>query len=383
MQGIHDHLGMSAWPFAVVPRPEHCTFIAGRPNVRKDIDSLVETLARRDTSSIQVLWSWYGAGKTHSLYYLKSLAEKTSAPIQLFPVYSEFPKGARGFVDLYRAFMAQFDVNVLTNAFLAFQTSAHADEYYERLRNSEPDFATSLRLLAMGDSMQRFVAQRWLRAERLTAVELRPAGLLQRLATTEQVTRILALVVKLLTDAAVAQQRSGARLVWLIDEFQRAHKAGSAVLADTNAGLHSLFNAAPIGFTPIISFSGSPASHSLPDWFSPELRDRIGLTKVLVLPPLQPSEAQQFVRDVLSHHRLQDGVKRDELFPFTSDACTSVIDYVRSHGELRPRALMKAFNAVLEAADRLIEKGDQTLIDAAFVGAALKDYIDVAPLEDE
>src|SRR5439155_5803535 len=164
--------------------------------------------------------------------------------------------------------------------------------------------------------------------------DLRAVGISQRIGNTEQATRVMAMTIRLLSDAAVAQKYHAGRLIWLIDEFQRAHAGGPSTLRDTNAGLHSLFNAAPTGFSPILSFSGSPDSRNLPDWFSPELRDRIGTTKVLVLPPLQPTEATEFVKDILEHYRLHDGTQRPELFPFTAETCKTIISRVASIGEL-------------------------------------------------
>jgi hypothetical protein len=381
---LYAHLGLREWPFSVVPRPEHCTFIAGRPKLRAEINDLVAALARRDTSSIHVLWSWYGAGKTHSLYYLRNEAlNRANRPIQLIPVYTEFPKGARGFIDLYRAFMACFDHSLLLDAFLEFQTTAQGDRFYEKLQLQEPDFATALRLLAMGEAPKQQVAQRWLRGEVVLASDLRAVGITQRIGNAQQATRVLCLTMKLLSDAAAVQNYYGSRVVWLVDEFRRAAKAGPATLADTNAGMHSLFNAASTGFSPVISFSGSPKSQSLPDWFSPELRDRIGTTRVMVLPPLQPSEAIQFVRDVIEHYRLQDRNRRSDFFPFNSDSCKTILDHVQSKGELRPRAIMHAFNGVLEAADPQIEKGKMSVIEPGFAKKVLAEYINVATQPEE
>ena len=190
---LYEHLGVWDWPFSIVPRPEHCTFIAGRPNLRQEIDSLVDSLARRDTSSIHVLWSWYGAGKTHTLYYLSNHAlSRMNSPVRLIPVYTEFPKGARGFVDLYRAFMASFDTNLLLEAFLEFTTTSEGDRFYDKLRVQEPDFATALRLLAMGDGLKHMIALRWLRGDMLGVSDLRPVGITQRIGNAQQATRILA-----------------------------------------------------------------------------------------------------------------------------------------------------------------------------------------------
>src|SRR6266851_4373781 len=97
-----DHLGLVTWPFSIVPRQQYCDFLAGRPQLREDISALLRGLSRRDTASMHVLWSWLGAGKTHSLYYLinQSKSINTTEHVQLCPIYTEFPKRARGFFDL-------------------------------------------------------------------------------------------------------------------------------------------------------------------------------------------------------------------------------------------------------------------------------------------
>ena len=118
MDGFFRHLGLTAWPFSVVPRPEHCTFIAGRPALRDDIAALLRNLSRKDTSSIHMLWSWFGAGKTHSLFYLANEARRLAAaspPVTLTAVYTEFPKGLRSFMELYKSFASSLDPEFVTD----------------------------------------------------------------------------------------------------------------------------------------------------------------------------------------------------------------------------------------------------------------------------
>src|SRR5690554_2977771 len=95
------HLGLTQWPFPVVPEPKYCTFLAARAQLRKDVETLLSSLSRRDTSSIHLFWSWFGAGKTHTLYYLANRAQQTTNVPRanlMVTAYSEFPKAARGFI---------------------------------------------------------------------------------------------------------------------------------------------------------------------------------------------------------------------------------------------------------------------------------------------
>ncbi len=288
MDNFYKHLGLTDWPFTVVPRPEHCTFIAGRDLLRDDIASLLRALSRRDTSSIHTFWSSLGAGKTHSLFFLENEAKQlalTSSPIPPLPIYTEFPKGARSFKELYRAFAATMDINLLVNAFLEVITSPQGGQFQQNLLFTNPDLEAALRALVMDDGEKKAIAFRWLRGDVLPVNEFRKAGISQKIASTEQAMQVLSVLIRLLYDASRLRGNQGFRVVWLIDEFQRVDRTGRQVVLDVNAGLHSLFNAVPTGLTLIISFTGPPDSKRLPNYFSPELRDRIGASRVLILPP--------------------------------------------------------------------------------------------------
>lgn len=385
MAGYLDHLGLRDWPFTVVPRREYCTFVAGRPELRDDICSLVRALSRRDTSSINVLWSWFGAGKTHSLYYLANQAEKltkTSPPVPLLTVYTEFPKSARSFVDLYRSFASAVEVNDLLDAFLEVATSPRGNQFHDEVLLREPDLAATLRILAMGKPQDKAVALRWIRGDVVPMPQLRQVGISQKISSTERAIQILTFLIHLFGDAARERGCQGHRVLWLIDEFQRLALASRQVVSDVNTGLHSLFNACPTGLTLIISFSGPPDTKRLPAWFSPELRDRIGATKVMILPPLQPNEAVGFVRDILAHFRSPATKTSASYYPFSKESCQSVVEYLASRTELRPRNIMHAFSAILEAADLEIEKGKMDTISSEFAKKILGEYVIVSDEEE-
>jgi hypothetical protein len=125
MTDFLEHLRLIAWPFSIVPRQQYCDYLAGRPQLTNDISALVRGWSRRDTSSIHLLWSWLGAGKTHSLFFLmkQCAAIEEQSHIQLCPVYAEFPKRARGFLDLYQYVLSQLDMRMLTDAYLEAMTS--------------------------------------------------------------------------------------------------------------------------------------------------------------------------------------------------------------------------------------------------------------------
>jgi hypothetical protein len=383
-----DHLGLIAWPFSIVPRQQHCDFVAGRAQLRDDISAVLRGLSRRDTSSIHLLYSWLGAGKTHSLYYLMNESRKlnSNTHVELYPIYSEFPKRARGFFDLYQSAVLHLDRRLLIESFLEATTSPEWAPRFRELSDANPDLSAAFRNLVMGNDNDQSIAIRWLRGDSLPIGEYRRLGISQRVATADQAVRIFSVLVELCDMAARSKGCQGFRVIWILDEYQRIERCSPSVAREINAGLHSLFNACPAGLTIIISFSGSPDAKRLPDWLSPELRDRIGATKVMILPPFQAPEALHFIAEVLAHFRIPGSTTTDPFFPFTKGACEYVIGFLAKKGDLRPRIIMHAMNAILEAADSLIEKQSMLQIDRDFSESVLREYVilaDAEPDEDD
>ena len=377
------HLALTRWPFPVVPDREYCTFMADRQELQAELKELLITLSRRSTSSIHLFWAWFGAGKTHTLLYLAhqaELASRRDEGMSLITVYSEFPKTVRSFFDLFRAFMIGSDPDRFVDAYLEIRTCPSAEALHRRLVGRSPDLANALQVLAMGDQEKRLIAARWFRGEAPTAAQLRSIGLLKKIDSVDESVRIFVALADLLNEAAKSRGRSGARLIWIIDEFQRIERCNPKLKDEINTAVSSAFNACPNGLSVLVSFSGNP-QRTLPSWFSRELRDRIGRTKLFVLPPMRSDEALSFVRDVLRQFR-PDRFKGDQpYFPFTEDAIQAILAEVVRTGELRPRAIMHAMGAVLEEADRPIERGDLAVADRDFALRALSQCVPLSPEE--
>jgi hypothetical protein len=173
--------------------------------------------------------------------------------------------------------------------------------------------------------------------------------------------------------AALARGYTNASVIWMLDEIQRIAKLPPRVRLEISAGLHTLFNACPSGLMMILSFSGQPSAE-LPDWFSPELADRIGETKVMVLPPLQVADARIFLKDVLRAHRPK-ATEGDDFAPFTHEAVDVVIARVAQAGDIRPRALMQAFGAVLEMGEPELKAGSIQAIGRDLASRALRERV--------
>jgi hypothetical protein len=377
MQSPYDHLKLTHWPFSVVPNRSLATFIADRQQLRSDVAGLLSALSRQDSSDIHLFWSWLGAGKTHTLYYLAHEAEKLTndnCPIRLYPVYSEFPKSTRSFLDLYQSIMTEFDVDILSNAYMEISTAPGIDQFRRHLTMSSPDLVKALHVLLTGIDQDQVIAMRWLRAEALPITEFRRIGVSTKIGSSEEAVRIWARLVEILRLAAHTQGFAGCRVIWLLDEFQRIEGLSPTARREVNTGIHTTFNACPSALSIVLSFTGKPQVNSLPTWLSPELRDRIGLTKVMLLPPMLPEDALLFVKDVLAHFRIPEQVNLQPYYPFTEVTCKAIIIDIAEKGELKPRAIMSAFDAVLKEANPNIKAGKIAEISVQYAKSVLAQY---------
>ena len=373
---MFEHLCLNQWPFVVVPEPAFCTFIADREQFRQDIDKLLRNLSRQNASSIHPIWSWFGAGKTHTLYYLANRAAQIhkQSSCHLRTIYSEFPRNPRSFVDVYKSFALRLDQEVLSEAYLEICTSSEAARLDRDLLSVSADLVSAMKVLVIGGASDQDLAMRWIRAEAVPVAECRKLGISKRIASSEESSRTLIGLVRMFGLSASSQNKINHRLIWSLDELQRIDQLSSRVRNEINTGLHSTFNACPTGFTMLLSFSGHPTD-TLPAWFSPELKDRIGRTKVMILPPMQTADALIFVKDVLTQSRRPEDVGIDPYFPFDESACRMIIEDIRKHDELKPRAIMQTFNAVLLEADPQIEAKEIQIISPEFAKQVLGELV--------
>ena len=286
-------------------------------------------------------------------------------------------------MDLYRSFAGGLDFENLIDAYLEISTAPGAKSFERTMMHASPDLVTALRVLAMGTPGDHMTAMRWIRGDTLPASEFRRVGIAQRIGTSEEAGRILAAIIRLFSLAADSSERGLSRVLWLLDEFQRIESLPPRLRQEISTGLHSTFNASPTGLAIILSFSGRPAEH-LPAWLTPELRDRIGRTKVLTLPPMMTDEGLGFVKDILSRFRIPEyGQGTEPFFPFTEESCRVILEDIRQYEELKPRSIMLAFSAVLQEADRMLEQRDIDDISPQFAERVLKEYIRTPHVEVE
>ena len=375
---MFEHLKLSRWPFVVVPEPALCTFLADRHQFTKDIEALLRNLSRQNASSIHLLWSWFGAGKTHGLYYISNRAKQIqeSGQCNLVTIYSEFPLNPRSFVDVYRSLALNLDSEELIHAYLEICTSISAHILEKELRQTSPDLFAALKVLSIGEPSDQDLVMRWIRAEPIPIADCRRVGISKKISSTEDASRLLIAILRMFGLCANSKNYSNSRVLWLLDELQRIDQLPARIRNEINTAIHSVFNARPTGFSILLSFSGQPTDR-LPDWFSPELKDRMGPTKVLVLPPMEMLDALTFVRDILTYSRTQEEFIDDPYFPFSEHTCKILIQGIKDRGELKPRSIMQVFGSVLSEADPEIESGDIVVISPEFAMSVLSELVEL------
>jgi len=95
----------------------------------------------------------------------------------------------------------------------------------------------------------------------------------------------------------------------------------------------------------------------------------------MILPPMLPEEALGFVRDIMTQLRIPELVQLPPYFPFSEETCKVIIEETQKKDELKPRAIMHAFNAVLQEADPKIEAKEMEIVTPEFAKRVLAEYI--------
>lgn len=365
----YPHLYLTEWPFQITPDRNFYAFMADRSQAKTDIETILRSLSRRNTSTIHLVWSWYGTGKTHTLRHMEYLCLKHYP--SLLPVYMEIPKAFRSFSDIYRSFAAALDFEDLRDRFLEIVTSPFKERVEKELRTEYLDMFNALKMLCMGTDQQQDTAFRWLRGEPMATTELRPLGIGKRISSAEDAIRAVTWIIKLVNAGAALTQNEGGRLIWIIDEFQQVGYS-KPLAREVNSSLHSIFNRCPNSLSLFISFSGRPQK-SYPEWLSQELIDRIGVQKVLILPPLTRGEAKVFVRELLDHFRADTANAPSHFFPFEEVTVDMLLDLIeKDKKEIRPRSIMQYFTSVLEIGEPLLQEGKLPVIGQDFACDCLK-----------
>jgi len=367
----YPHLHLIDWPFYI--GWDKCLYpiMADRTRLNSDVTTLLRSLSRRPTSSIHLMWAWFGAGKTHTLHHIEYLCKNQFN--NLTPIYMEFTRATRNFLDIYKSFISKIDLEVINNAYLEVFTNPLKNDVQRELRFDFPDLSTGLKVLYMGTEQQQEIVIRWLRAECRELRTLRTVGVTRPIVTAEDALKTISWVIRLIN---LGSSTSGdTRVLWIIDEFQYIKGCRPPAQEEITSCLRSVFNRCSKSLSIIISFSGRPEAKKMPPWLPRELSDIIGIEPVLLLPPLTSEDAFKFVQDLLAHFRDTQSSISNDLFPFTEETTKEIIDIIIKKAELKPRSVMQFFDTVLREAEPQLERDEIEVITSDFAKNVLKDRV--------
>jgi hypothetical protein len=355
----YPHLGFREWPFQVVPDDNFVKIWADRKEILDDVQIILNTLKRRDQSTINLLWAWYGEGKSHTLKHISYLCR--TAFNDLLPVYTEFPRTIRSFLDLYVYFVTGLGEKVIKE--LAAEGGSD-----EEIVTIYPEFNKAVKMMRSKSLPQQRIGVRWVMGSPTLATTTKKSGLTKPIENSDDAVRAMTCLMRM-----VKLSTKYHRILWMIDEFQRIRTEKPEVYEDLNTGLHSVFNACPNNLSMFLSFSVKQ-QQDIFALLSKEIIDRIGIQKIIAIHPLSAKEALTFVSDLMHEFRAEGSATESPFFPFDEDAVKFIISLIEKNSELKPRAIMQYFNAVMEQADFRIARGEIQSVDLEFAKGILLDY---------
>jgi hypothetical protein len=330
-----DSLGLSRYPFSIVPPPGPTDQWADRKSVRDQLQRLVASWGLREGAAMALLWADFGAGKTHALRYLEALCIGQSPPF--LPIYCDLPESAATFKDVYDQLIVRVPEDALCASIVGFR-SRHGGAWLSApsCRGDRDTLQVLWVLSQAGNSAFGSLARSWLRGERLGARNLTQLEVPSSIRTPEDAIRSLVTVCNVLAEGGDFR-----RVVLLMDEFQRIGTVSRRRIGDINAGLNTAFNSCP-RLSIVLSYSFGVPEH-IRIMVSPEVRSRV--SKELQLPFLTEDEAVEFVKDTLASAAAPGG-----RVLFDADTVRAVVQMVSalSPDRITPRRLMKACGAILE-----------------------------------
>jgi hypothetical protein len=346
-------LGFKYWPFDIVPRQGELVW-ADRLTLKEQIEQLGRRLGRHQAVSLHLLWADFGAGKTHTLLYLKQEAEKGNFG-SLLPLYCALPKGCRDFIDIYRAMVRAIPFQLLRNAYAQAVKNGGREQLEAALASIWPNLPRCFQTIAIGGEEQQRIALAWLHAEAgLPARELRSSSIIGRIKSTDDAVLALSGIVRLFNLAGHK------RVLLMVDEFQRVEVLRRQQQDDINAGLHGFFNACGFGMSLLLSFSFG-VEENIRHFLNRELLSRVDPLRISI-PMLSADEGVSFLNDVVDQAR-----NLSEKWPVSGDVVPTIVGAVAERFQLTPRRLLKATGLVFELAEMDLENKTIAALTSAYV----------------
>ena len=347
-----ETLGLREWPFAVVPNPGRALIWAGRSMLLTKLNRMIRRLAGSPHSTLHVLWADFGAGKTHTLLYMRQSLLHNNMGI--LPIYTGIPREIRSFIDIYRAVVSSVTADELIETYQA--TKGHPDALKAPPMIGEKWYSVTsvLRALSIGSEAIKESAKKWILADQsLGRQELSAASLPDKIRNDNDAIDAISTLIRLLS-------LGNRRVMLMLDDFQRVGELRKGKRNDILAGIRTVLNNCPASLTIILSFKFGIATE-VKTYLSEELRD-VSDPQAIMIPALEKHEAEEFLNDLIEKVRLPGAACR--IMP---EAVGALIERASTVGTLKPRLLTKTANLLFSEGAMDVSDGVIDSIDAGYI----------------
>lgn len=356
------------WPYAIVPE-EHANIWADRRLLFSQIKELFENFEQKNSSFIQPLWGYLGAGKTHTLKHFQyALGNKENMVF----VYSRFPTQARNFYELYRdGFVQSLNFGLFVKRCSAIWKTLLSDKdeedaffwILEHIAHKSYDFAQvvyNFAKLWSASPAEGFrhpyfgLSRMWLQGARLSMRNMKDIGVTKNIKSDEDAVVTIGGILRLMTlKEAYGKVTS---VIWMLDDCQALLNKEAI-----QRGLRRVIDECPRNLLVLISFATTdPEKIRL--GLIDELRT-VCAPSLLEVPPLNEIEASEFIIDLINNKDFKDPGK-DKFYPYTEEAILEIIAQMKNKGiDLLPRCINRCADHLTSEA----EKDSIDRIDAEYV----------------
>jgi len=340
----------------------HARLLFARSQLDDQLQGILRKSFRTGNPPKFILYGDWGVGKTHTMRHIEYVVGTTQG-FDAQMVFVELPDvTARAtFQIAHAALLDALGLHRVKTWMLQFQTKnqSKSQELIQHQTQSEDIARAFLTLIGFGDVTR--ICWDWLRGVELSAADARSAGLPPVLGQSNQLASVLRMLGRLSKDI------DGKILILMLDE---ATKLTSVSNGDAIAHWVNAFKILSDKLTKEVGFIVS-ASFRDPDDMPQALADqqiqsRFGLKHYIQLQNFGPSEADVFVRALLSEWI--DPTKRtallaghggeaesekisDGTFPFTEKALEKFVEYACRNGNVtNPRDIQQSLDDILNRA---------------------------------
>lgn len=329
MSTMQDQDAFDGSPFVLTATPKIGQCWAGRSEVLKKINRLLRTFVNRPDSTLDLLWSNFGGGKSHALYHIAHLLS-LQAP-QVIPLFVEIPEQIRHFMDLYRRVVPAMPWHRIAPLFI---------------ETKEPGISADLqraaRVIVHGNAAEREIATEWIAGGHVHLRDLKNyTGISARIENDVQATDVLSDIVKVLATNKI-------RLILLLDEFQRLGVLQDRYRSAILSNLRSLFSRNSTHFS-VVAAATTRIEKTALDLLPQELRTLMGMRPSVSLPEMSEEEAYEFVVERFKCFR-PAGYRGNPTDPIGEEALRATISFVNHEANARliPRTMLQALSWIYD-----------------------------------